>query len=390
MPLTGLQMGIAGNDDAGVPRIGLDLTPLASRATGVGMYCRGLLQGFATFETGVDLRGYAVSRRRPEPCPGLPPCRHIPIPTRLMYASWSALRFPPIEWLCKGVAIVHAANYFVPPARRARRVISIHDTAVLTHPEWCSPAIAKTFAAHLRRVAPLVDAVLTPSRATAENVSAHLSVDPARIHVTPYGIGQLKDPLSHDAARDGVHRTVGCKGPFFLFVGTLEPRKNIAGLLAAFEQIMDRIPHDLVLAGAWGWKTEGFAASLERLAGRGRVHCPGYVDAALRTALYSTADALILPSWDEGFGFPVLEAMQLGCPVIASTAGALPEVVGDAGVTVDPADTAGLAAAMRVLAEDSARREALAQKGQVRAKQFTWRMTAEATLSVYRSLLCEC
>lgn len=369
-----------------MPRLGLDLSPLAGRLAGVGVYCRGLLEGLAEIEHGIEMCGYLATHRRIASAMALPPCRRLPLPPRGVHSLWAVLGAPRMDAFLGGADLIHATNYVLPPVRSAKRVLSIHDVAVLTHPEWCSPRIAQRFAQRLRDTAHWADAVLTPSAATAQAVCSLLPVDPQRVFVTPYGASPPQHAIQRESALDTL-RAVGVAAPFFLFTGTLEPRKNIAGLLTAFARLPEDLPHRLVLAGAQGWGAATFAEPLQKLTRRNRAIHLGYVDASLQEALYAAADALVFPSWDEGFGLPVLEAMARGCPVIASKAGALPETVGDAGVLVDPADTAALAAAMRTLAEDDGRREALAGLGRRRARRFTWRKTAEASLAVYRSLL---
>jgi len=173
-------------------------------------------------------------------------------------------------------------------------------------------------------------------------------------------------------------------GPYLLTVGTLQPRKNVEGVVQAFEALArDGAPHQLVVAGARGWRDEALAAKLRRSPAAARVRATGHVDDATLVALYRGAAAFVFPSRGEGFGLPPLEAMACGAPVVCSDRTSLPEVVGDAALLVDPDDAAAVAAALREALEP-ARADELRARGFARAAQFTWERCAEATVAAYR------
>jgi glycosyltransferase involved in cell wall biosynthesis len=169
-------------------------------------------------------------------------------------------------------------------------------------------------------------------------------------------------------------------------VGTLEPRKNIAGLLRAFARLPKQFPHRLVLVGGPGWNAGSILAALEAPDLKDRVIRPGFVPDADRALFYSAADLFVLPSFYEGFGLPVLEAMTCACPVVASNTSSIPEVAGDAALLCDPRDDDALAQAIAHVLEDDALRSGMVRRGISQAATFSWRSCAETTLAVYRTL----
>ena len=176
---------------------------------------------------------------------------------------------------------------------------------------------------------------------------------------------------------------------FFLYLGTIEPRKNLARVIAAWTRLAETCPLDLVIAGREGWKVGPIRAAAAGSTHTTRIHWIGFVEGADAAALYSCADALVWPSLWEGFGLPPLEAMACGTPVMTSNVSSLPEVTGDAAVLVDPGSVDAIAEGMARLATDTALREDLAQKGQARAATFAWKRTAELTLESYRAAVNE-
>jgi alpha-1,3-rhamnosyl/mannosyltransferase len=202
--------------------------------------------------------------------------------------------------------------------------------------------------------------------------------------VTPYGVEERFHPAEPDPER--LERELGVSSPYVLTVGTVEPRKNLAGTLRVFERVQAEFPeHSLVLAGGRGWKGGSFEQALA--ATQARVVRPGYVSDEQLVRLYSGADCFLYPSFGEGFGFPVLEAMACGTPVVASDRGSLPEIVVDAGMLLDPLDEAGLAGALAALLDSPARRAELSRRGRERAGQFSWERCARLTVDAYGEAL---
>jgi glycosyltransferase involved in cell wall biosynthesis len=313
--------------------------------------------------------------------------RHVPFPTRGVYALWTAFGHPKVDSLLGGVEVYHATNYFLPPTRSARRVLSVHDVAFLAVPDLTSPKITGIFSRSIRRFAHEADAVLTCSESTKSDLVRFLEVEPAKIRVTPYAVDEDFTPMEPEAAAAHLAKAYGIHGPFLLFVSTLEPRKNVPVLLQAFGRLVRELPHQLVLVGAIGWRADAVFETLKRLELSDRVVHVGYVKShAELPAFYCAADAFVFPTLYEGFGFPILEAMRCGCPVITCRNSSVPEVAGEAALYVDAEDVEGIAASVRRTLEDKALREMLVARGREQAQRFSWDRCAEMTLAVYRDL----
>ena len=370
-------------------RIGIDISPLTATRTGVGNYCYYLLKHMIAIGTDCEFAGFSSGRSRIElgPCAGKLSHLHVPLPTRALYAIWSVLGAPKVDTLLGGVDVLHATNYFMPPAKRARRVVSFYDLAFLIAPELCSPKIRGIFSKQVRRFAREADAIVACSESTKADIVRLLDVDPAKIAVAYGAVDEDFAPMDADAAEHLVGERLGVYGPYLLFVGTLEPRKNVPTLLRAFARLAKEIPHKLILAGGQGWNAGEILETIEALGLSGRVVRAGYVQTQGELgALYSAADAFVFPSLYEGFGLPVVEAMKCGCPVVTSDNSSMPEVGGSAAVYCDAQDAEGLASAIRGVLEDTALRENLAASGLERAKRFSWQACAETTLGVYRKV----
>jgi glycosyltransferase involved in cell wall biosynthesis len=360
-------------------RIGYDATPLGGRHTGVGNYTGAVLQ--ALLAEDVEVCCLSSGRARPD-LSNYPVAmhRHLPLPTRAMYLLWQWTGRPRADLLLDDVDVYHATNYFLPPVASARTVLTIYDLAFLKHPEWCSPKIVGPFSRGVVKHAHRADAILTCSEATRMDIVDLLGVSVERVHVA-YG---AVDPAL-GAAHHAGSRLI--EGPYILFVSTLEPRKNIEGMLRAFALAAKDIPHTLVLAGGVGWGMEGLGALIESLGIAPRVKRMGYVDDADMHGLYAEADVFFFPSHYEGFGLPVLEAMACGCPVITSRTSSLPEVGGEAAHYVDPNDIDAMAEALRQVLGDASLRETMGARGEKQAAKFSWKDAAARTLAVYRSLV---
>ena len=304
-----------------------------------------------------------------------------------MYAAWHYTGRPRLETLVGAADVVHATNYFLPPTRRARRVLTIHDLAFAAVPEVCPVDKVGPFAGDLGRFAREADAVIAVSEATKRDVVRFFDVSPEKIAVVHHGKGEHFRPVERDEAADWLRSEYKIEGPFFLFVGTIEPRKNVAALVQAFANVAKEMPHALVLIGGGGRGAGEVLALAEQLGVGDRVVRPGYVDAGELPWFYSGAEAFVFPSHYEGFGMPVLEAMACGCPVICADNSSLPEVAGGAAELVNATDVDGLAAAMVKVASDQTHRDGLVTRGLARAATFSWERCADETLAVYRAAM---
>jgi glycosyltransferase involved in cell wall biosynthesis len=263
-------------------------------------------------------------------------------------------------------------------------VVTIHDLAFRVYPSLYPAAWRALFRAGTRRAGRRADAVIAVSEHTAKDIARFTRTDPARIHVVP--LAAALPPSSEEPER--VLARLRVRGPYVLFVGTLEPRKNLVRLVRAYRRAVGAagLPHTLVLAGPMGWKTNRLQAEV-RAEGPGQIVLTGATRPEDLDVLYRRASALVYPSLYEGFGLPVLEAMARGVPTIVSRVSSLPEVAGDAAVFVDPRSARELADAIERLLTNKEVAEALAAAGRARAAQFSWERTARLTLAVYRRVL---
>lgn len=376
------------------PRLALDYTAAIHQSAGIGRYVRELARALVDLRPDADLRLFVA---------GAPP--HLPpfpghatyAPSRLSERNhnrlWHRLRLPlPVEWWTGRLDLFHATDFTLPPTRpRARTLLTVHDLAFERYPDDTMPGML----AYLRRTVPRsiarADHLIAVSEATRRDLIEFYAVPPTNVAVIPHGVDSrfFPPPIHGEGDRgwgDAIRHKYGLPpGPLILTVGTLQPRKNHLTLIRACGMLSEKAT--LVIAGGTGWGYETVRAEVERLGLTGLVIFIGFVDDADLLALYRLATVFAYPSLYEGFGLPVLEAMASGVPVVASNVSSLPEVVGEAGLLVEPLDVDALAAALdRLLGDESLRRD-LSAEGIARASQFTWARAAEGVWTLYEELV---
>jgi len=367
--------------------VALDATPLLGVRTGVGAFCAGALEALG-MRSDLDVAAFAVSWRRRGGIRGqLPPgVRFIDavMPARPAHLAWRVTGVPAIEWWTGRLDVVHGTNFVVPPSRRAAQVVTVHDLTTVRFPEMVNHATA-VFPSLVRRAVDRGAWVHTPSAFVAHEVVELLGADPERVRAIHHGVPTHSLAPVTAPAIDADPAVAGVKGPYLLALGTVEPRKDLVSLVRAFDALASA--HGdlcLVVAGPDGWGTAAFEAAVAAATHRERVIRVGYVDPATRDLLLAGAAVFAYPSRYEGFGFPPLEAMAAGVPVVATTAGALPEVVGDGAELVGVGDIEGLAGAIDRLLSDGAAREALVARGTARVRTFSWEACGAGLAQLYR------
>ncbi len=364
-------------------RFGFDGTPLLGRKTGIGWYTHELIDAVARQAPDDDVLVFPISWRTarmlrldPPHRPNVSVTRKI-APARPLWAMWDRVAFPPMEWLVN-CDVFHATNFIAPPSRRVPTVVTVHDIGFVRSPESVPPAIRR-MARLLPTVLRRASVVVAISNFTRDELAWWLPDIADRISVIPPGFHQRNVTPSDTGLPPGP--------PYALMLGTLEPRKNV-GLALDAMRILRRqhVALRLVLAGSPTPVLDVAAMLRKRGLGPPEVVRTGYVDDARVAALVAGARMLVFPSLYEGFGMPVIEAMDAGLPVVAARAGATVEVAGDAAVLVDPDDPEAFADAMLRVASDEQLREELVRAGHRRAMQFSWDDTARATLLLYRGL----
>jgi glycosyltransferase involved in cell wall biosynthesis len=372
-------------------RVALDVTPLLGARTGIGTFVHELVTGLAAIhpdplrgeENGrddrpIDLRTFAVTWRGRNAVDG---SRHLrPMPARPLRAMWLRADHPTIECWTGPVDLVHGTNYVVPPSSGAVELVSVHDISFLRFPELCT-SDTRQYTKLLHRALARGAHVHTDSRFVADEVMGYLGWPPDRVHVVALASTVVPEAAEAPDSNSDPHSNFETKvpelirgRPFVLALGTVEPRKDHAALLQAFALIATSLPDlQLVIAGKDGWGIEPFQRALAALppAFRSRVHRLGYVSSSLRFALLKSASVFAYPSIYEGFGLSPLEAMAFGIPVVATDAGSLPEVLGQAAEFVPVGDPAALADAIERVMTNQARRAFLQDAGRQRSALFT-------------------
>ncbi len=370
-------------------RILIDASQIPLERVGVGVYAYHLLQELVR-EAGVDELHVVVQDDDDELLELLRAKAHV-IAVRAAWFRRLPLRFlleqvlVPVLAARRRVDVIHSLHYSFPllaPGRR--RVVTLHDMIFFRFPALHLSGKARYFRTFIRLAARLADGLLFVSRSSRDDFETLFPRSHAVRAVSPLACDARFRPASEvDAGRD-LRRRYGLPERYVLFVGTLEPRKNLPRLLEAFHGIAGRFPTvDLVVCGKQGWGIEPVLEAVQRLGLAGRVHLTGYVAEADKPELYRQARVFVYPSLYEGFGIPVLEALASGVPVITSRVSSMPEVAGEAAVLIDPEDTAAIREALAHLLGDEDARERLGQLGPARARLFDWRRTADVTRSLY-------
>ena len=361
-------------------RILLDYRPALRARTGVGEYVHqmaaALSRQLGPSDTLTLFSSSWKDRLTPDRVPG---ARIIDarVPVRLLNLAWHRLGWPPVERFAGPVDIAHSAHPLLLPASGAKQVVTIYDLDFLDHPERTRAEIRRDYGRLAPIHAPRAAAVVTISRFTADAIERRLGVPRERIVICSPG------------APAWAPRAAAVPGGPILFMGTLEPRKNLGVLLGAYARLRESNPAapPLWLAGGVTEASTPWLRAIAEPPLGGHVRHLGYVRSEARYDLYAQASMLVLPSHLEGFGMTVLEAMTAGIPVIISRRGALPEVAGDAAQVIEPDDEQGLAAAMQRYLNDPAAAAAGTRRGLERARQYSWEASARTLLDAYARLL---
>jgi glycosyltransferase involved in cell wall biosynthesis len=354
--------------------VAFDVGPLAGRRTGIGAAV-GALRSHLEHEPSIRLLPYITSFRAPR----RGEVRRLPLPAMVAHRLWAHTDRPRADRWLGGADVVHGTNYVVPPTV-APRIVSVYDCWFLAHESQAHPDVVRAGRVLLRSLEHGAVAHAS-SHATAAALLEHSPR--ADVRVVHLGAIPLPPPSPTCPIAELDAR------PYVLAVATLERRKNLPRLVDAFAEVADTVPDvRLVIAGGDGDDRSGVDAAIDRLppAVAARVLLTGYVDDAVRSWLLHHANVLAYPSLDEGFGFPLLDAMQVDLPIVASDAGSIPEVAGAAGLLSAPDDVTALAANLISALTDDQVRSSLVAAGRHQLEQFTWAASMAGMTALYRSL----
>ena len=367
-------------------RIAADATPLLGPRTGVGVFVAGALGALARRDDtevvayGLTARGRTSLREvLPEGVDG-----RWAVPAGLALRLWRHTRLVPVEWLVDldgGVDVVHGTNYVLPPRRRAAGVVTVHDLTMVRYPELCAPASLR-YPDLVRRAVAGGAFVHTPSQFVAGEVCEAFGIDPARVRAVAHGVGG--PPAADHLADRAAARRLSGPGSYLLALGTVEPRKDFPLLVRAFDRVADHHPElRLVICGPNGWGAAALDAAVAEARHRARIVRTGYVSDELRAGLLAGATLLVSSARYEGFGFTPLEAMAAAVPVVATAAGAVPEVCGSAALLVPVGDAPALAEAVDEALGSPAITARLTAAGLARAADFSWERCAAGLRRLY-------
>lgn len=362
---------------------------------GIGIYSRALWQGLNDLaqnnDTEIHLKPYAFGRDLPHLACGIPKQLAARFPVHALLSGLLKLPLPNSGAIRRDVDLFHATDHHIPRIAGVPTVATVMDLIPVIHPEWIKQDLQRLKSWLFTTSIHQADHIITISEYSKQDIVKHLGIAPERISVTPLGVEPVYFERIETSQRDAVLRKHGIKPGFFLFVGTLQPRKNLPRILQAFHQLPSAVrkQHPLIVVGRNGWNNEDLLPQLHALEQRGEGRWLSYLPQVEVMALLQSAGALMFPSLYEGFGLPVIEAFAAQCPVIASNSTSLPEVTGNAAWPVDPYDVDSISSAMRdVLAQDQLRAKKI-QLGLTRSHQYTWQECARQTLDVYRKVLAD-
>ena len=370
-------------------RIGLDGDVLGRRRTGDESYLTSLMRGLHGIDEDNEYVVYvrdaeAVASMFPElPRFGFESVRPQSIWFRYALGLPWLLRRRPVD-------LLHV-QYFIPPMTPCPTVLTVHDLSFVVHPEFFSlrdrVLLQRLVPKSMRRA----DRIITDMEITKQDMVRIYGVDPERIEVIPLAADLRYRPMDREVCRESVAKSFGVDGPFVLYVGTFQPRKNVEPLIRGYTQMREQgdLQHKLVLVGKPKHKYESVFEAIETSPFRDDIILTGFVEDDDLPVFYNAADVFVFPTLFEGFGLPVVEAMACGTPVITTNVSCLPDVSGGAAMLVDPNDPEAFATAMTSVLSDETVAQQMAERGLAHSAGYSWERTARETVAVYRKVLGE-
>jgi glycosyltransferase involved in cell wall biosynthesis len=365
-------------------RIAINALAMKRQLHGVGSYVKNLVSALSRIDQENE---YLVFASKENVChlSGLGKNFHIELaPTnRILRLPWEQSILP-IRLKKHGVDVYHGPTSVAPFVKTCPQVVSIHDMTFHLVPGRHSLHKLVYFRTMIPAMIRQSDMLIAISECTKRDLLRFVTTDEGKIKVVHHGVETRFQPVREKSQLDRVREKYGLGRKFILYVGLIEPRKNLENLVDAYAASNLCGELDLVLAGNLGWDYARLMEKIQAPRLGGRIHLPGYIADSDLPALYSLAEIFVYPSVYEGFGLPVLEAMACGAPVVTSAVSSLPEVVGDAAILVSPQNSDDLAEALRAVWGNESLRRSLSERARLRSQLFTWEQTAANTLDVYR------
>ena len=361
-------------------RISVDAHAIGCRQTGNEVYIRNLLKEFARLDRGSELIAYISKEGAKADLPRRLRTR------RVSQNPYKRLGMDLPRHLAQDRPDLLHVQYTGPLFSAAPLVVTVHDVSFLENPEYFTKFRSLQLRLTVSRTVQRAARVLTPSEYSRRAILKHYRIPEENVIVVPNAVAGQFRPIEREVARAAIQRKFGIERPFVLTVGDLQPRKNHVGLLHAFEDVLQaepRLPHDLVFVGKETWYSPELHRAVDRSPVRDRVHFAGFVEDADLVKFYGACELFVFPSFYEGFGLPILEAMACGRAVACSRATAMPEVANAAGILFDPGSKEEIARVMLDILLDAELRARLERLGLHRAAGFSWEKSAAQTLEVY-------
>jgi glycosyltransferase involved in cell wall biosynthesis len=377
-----------------VPSIGFDYTPAFEQGGGIGRLVRDLAAALARLDTDTDYRLFvsgASLEQLPRPLAPNFRWKPTPITPKWLARIWHRASLPlPIETFVGNVDLYHATDFVLPPTRaKTKTLLTVHDLSFVRVPDAASPSLKRYLDAVVPPSVKKAQHILADSQATKDDLINLYAVKEEKVTVLLSGISPRYTPVTSSQLVLTIRNKYNIdKAPYLFTIGTIQPRKNYSRCIRALKVLRDA-GYDLalVIAGGKGWLEDEMYKTLDETKLHDSVHLIGFADDQDIAALYSGAEAVLFPSLYEGFGFPVLEGMACGTPVITSNISSLPEVAGDAAIMINPYEVEAIADAVKRILEDSTLRSSMIEKGFAQAAKFTWEKSAKQLLQIYANRL---
>lgn len=373
--------------------IAIDYTPAYEQGGGIGRLVRDSVDALGQLNLDYRCRlfvsGYKSDKLLP-PVAGNFVWRTTRIPPRWLARLWHRAQIRiPVETFVGYVDLYHATDFVLPPTfPKTQTIVTVHDLSFVRVPEAASPRLKR----YLDRVVPhsvrRADCVIADSEATRQDIIELYGVSSDKVVTLLSGVRQHVDRDSLVLSLTMRNKYRFPERPYLFSLGTVQPRKNYSRVIRSLKHLRDAgYDLDLVIAGGRGWLEDDIHTTIQKMHLQDHVHLIGFADDADLPALYANAEVVVFPSLYEGFGFPVLEGMVYGTPVVTSNLSSLPEVAGDAALLVDPYDVDAITAAIRQILEDTNLRQTLIERGHHQVRQFTWERTARQLNEIYERVL---
>jgi glycosyltransferase involved in cell wall biosynthesis len=378
--------------------IGTDIRPALKQMTGVGTYIYNLFFNLVKYHPEFAYKLFTSSLRDRWSLP-FNENSDIKIydkrvPVKLVDMLFTKLPILKMEYLTGRIDLFHSPNPVLPPLGKCARIVTVHDIYFLKNPEQTQKASREVFSRRMKRDLERADRIICVSRFTANEVIEYFGTDEEKVRVIHHGIDHVDSSLSNaDSKKDNTNirqkYNITEDEKLILYIGTIEPRKNPLLLIKAFELLCDSSKEKLrlVIGGGYGWGIDEIRRVIENSGQRQRITVTGYLPRNDIELFYKESDVLVFPSYYEGFGLPIVEAMAIGLPVITASRSSMPEVGGDAAIYFENDDPGELAELMKDVLVNSRLREEYIKRGIKHSSNFRWRKAADETASLYREVL---